>query len=37
MRLMFRLAVLGLAGFGAKTLYERYVPQPTGIPEPVIN
>ena len=27
MRLLFRLGILGLAGFGAKTLYEKYSPR----------
>ena len=36
MKLLIRLAVLGLAAFGAKTLYDRWYGQATTSPLPLV-
>ena len=35
MRILFRLAVLALAAFGAKALYDRFAPKAAELKEPV--
>ena len=35
MRFLFRLVVLGLAAFGAKSLYDKFAPKAAGLREPV--